>query len=247
MIPEHVLRKMRAALLVAGAVGCTRAGASLDAGSAGDARGADGSATGSTDTGADDASVGDANVTDDTTSADAATDGAVVACPYHPEGHAKLEDGGLLQAAVDPGLSIVGIGVGGVRRDPCLGCGMGGARSDPGMASAQKMSGEVRVGAISGTTVAQTSVLQRLVAGMRASMKACYRVALSMNPTEEGSLTVTAAWDLGGAVKTVSTQSGGNLDAPMQNCVARRFKNIGPQPDLAGATATVRLTFVVQK
>ncbi len=244
MIPEHVLQKMRAALLVAGAAGCTRTGASSDAGPA--SSGSDGSAAGLqgiTDATTDDATALDAGVTNDDAISDAAMDGAVVACPFHTEGHAKLADGGVQQARPDPGLSIIGIG--GRMHDSCPGCGMGGMRPDPITPSVQQ--GDVQIVSVTGMDDAQASQLRRLLAGQRAGMRACYRAALNNDPTQEGKVTMTITFDGHGEVKNVAIQNTGGLQAAMLTCVSRRIKNLSAEPELAGATATARFTFAVQK
>lgn len=243
MIPEHVLRKMRAALLVAGAAGCSRTGSTQDAGArAGSEAGAsDVDATAQVDL----ADAGSDAATDDAGIGDSgAADAAVVACPFHPEGHRVLGDGGVQQAVIDPGLSHIGLNS--LNRDPCPGCGMGGPRPPDWNTPTSQPVGEVQIGDVGGVNEAQATLLRRVMFSQRGGIRACYRQGLTVNPLQAGRIVTTITWAANGEVKTVTTNSTGTaLEASTLNCVARRIRNMSPVTELAGATATVKITFTV--
>jgi hypothetical protein len=251
MIPPHVLEKMRAALLLAGATGatcsCTRGKAAAETADATSSVTpvADGAtfAQDSTDASADANGPSDAGAVD-ASDDDDMPDGApfgTVACPIHGS-HPKLSDGGVV------GVVNVLNGTGGVvlpgRGWECGGCGMGGISRNPGLETigVAGPKGDVSMGAVVGAP--DGSDVYRVVAGTRPRMRACYNKGLEQDPTMAGKLVLSVTFGPNGEVTKVDVVSNTGLSQSVASCVTRVLRNM--QSRSGGATVSVPLMFVKQ-
>jgi len=86
----------------------------------------------------------------------------------------------------------------------------------------------------------------RVVAGMRALLRGCYKRTLDVDPTARGSVRVTASIAPNGEVRSVQA-AGGGLPAEMVSCVSRVVR--GAQfsaPEGGGATLVIPMSFYPQ-
>jgi hypothetical protein len=87
----------------------------------------------------------------------------------------------------------------------------------------------------------------RVVAGMQAGLRACYKRGLDENPTMQGSVRVTAQVGPNGEVRSASPSGGDGLSSGVISCVVGRVK--GAQfgsPPSGGATVVIPMVFRVQ-
>ncbi|HMJ14690.1 MAG TPA: AgmX/PglI C-terminal domain-containing protein, partial [Polyangiaceae bacterium] len=84
----------------------------------------------------------------------------------------------------------------------------------------------------------------RVVAGMRASFRACYNRALTQNPEVTGSVKVSASIEPGGSVTTAKATPKGALPAALVACVEARVRAAQFEP--ASDSKPARVAFTVQ-
>ncbi len=238
MVPAHVLQKMRAALLVAGAasVGCTKSKVAAEVADASDlTEGGSATMDGSyLDASGDaaDSAVDDGGAIDGGADAEAF---GTIGCPIHGS-HLLLADGGLQQSAgIQVGGGFQGHGF------ECLGCGMGGARANP-TPTTDKPQGEAQLGGMSGAPA--DSDLPRLVAGMRPRIRQCYRKGLESDPTMAGRITVHAIFGPNGECTKVTVTANTGLSPSVEACITASFRRLqanGP------AEVTLPISFASQK
>lgn len=150
-------------------------------------------------------------------------------------GDLRLGGGGGPMRPGSAGMALGGIGV------------SGQTEGTSGSGKRQEVKGPVgnaSVGGVSGS--GNVSDASRVVAGMRATFRACYQRELAANPDAEGSIRLTLRIGPGGEVQGVSAASTGNLGSAVGCVQARAAAAQFAPPEGGSASITVPVTFVKQ-
>lgn len=174
--------------------------------------------------------------------------------PMGPLDAAAGDAGGTRTGGV-AGLNLGGSAGGTVRP------GSGGGHGLPGVADVRGAVRAEDTGVVNGpkkpipgTNVAPPSVdvgrlpdAPRVVAGMRALLRGCYRRELDTNPEARGTVRVTAKIGSNGEVTSAQAAASGSLSSTMSACVSRvvRGAQFGP-PDGGSAMLSIPMTFIPQ-
>jgi hypothetical protein len=87
----------------------------------------------------------------------------------------------------------------------------------------------------------------RVVAGMQAGLRLCYKRGLEEDPTMQGSVRVTAQVGPNGEVRSAQPSGGGGLSSGVISCVVSRVRSAQfGQPASGGATVVIPMMFRVQ-
>ncbi|MCC6899066.1 MAG: AgmX/PglI C-terminal domain-containing protein [Polyangiaceae bacterium] len=98
---------------------------------------------------------------------------------------------------------------------------------------------------VQGSTVSDAA---RVVAGLRAGFRACYKRGLEERPDAAGGVRITLRVGAGGEVQGVTTSATGSLPPSVASCVAARAKSAAfSPPDGGAAVVVVPVTFVLQR
>lgn len=98
---------------------------------------------------------------------------------------------------------------------------------------------------VQGSTVSDAA---KVVAGLRAGFRACYKRGLEERPDAAGGVRITLRVGAGGEVQGVTTSATGSLPPSVASCVAARAKGAAFSPPEGGAAVVVvPVTFVLQK